>query len=54
MSSHFASDETRFNRVLLNNDMGFLIAEEDIPKGPDGQLLVGGWFCVDIRKDACG
>ena len=44
------SDETHFNRVLLNNDMGILIAEEDIPKGPDGQLLVGGWFCVDHSK----
>lgn len=38
--------ETQLARKLIECDMACLIDESDIPAGPDGKVLVGGWFAV--------
>jgi hypothetical protein len=42
--------ERAFARELIDRDMALLVPEDDIPVGPDGRRLVGGWFAVDHTR----
>jgi hypothetical protein len=43
--------EIDFTKKLLETGMGRLVPEKDIPVGPDGRALVGGWFAVVHTKN---
>lgn len=42
--------EFQLARRLIGCDMACLLEESEIPVGPDGRPLVGGWFAVDHSR----
>ena len=47
-------DEIKFARILVERGTGHLVPAQEVPRGPGGKALVGGWFGVDhTRKRFC-
>ena len=44
-------DEIKFARILVEKGMGHLVPDQEVPRGPDGKALVGGWFGVDHTRN---
>ena len=44
-------DEIKFARILVEEEMGHLVPDCEVPRGPDGKALVGGWFGVDHTQN---
>ena len=40
------AEEVKLTRLLLEREMGVLLPESSLPRGPKGQLVLGGFFVV--------